>query len=1210
MDINNNIHYQRIKEIVSEDVWQRILVLKPKTLVEFNSIYRLGDATLAKIQEEVDAIEKEYLSRKKTELDPSLKYRLESLRDRLINISQRNNIIWNSKELSSKLIDLSRLTELSRDGIKELLRSPKKKVYLMASGLTDEEQKKLFVSIYRENERQVMEKGRSILFITPAILNGKTKVEGKDIRLRAPLFLFPIILQLDKSKDAWYITMDDDREVVTNPFIERYILNDVEEFNYEHDLSLIENIERLSRTGRRISVHFNDLEKFEKVTTKDPWPYTNGEFSITNGLLMGLFSDFSSEIEAELDRLIYNMDSTPMLTRFLSNEDFHSRGEVVEAKRKVENSINDDSKLVYTNRLNEQQLRSVKLLNLDTVDGLTIWGPPGTGKSETIISIIENAVAKGQRVAVVSEKQAALDVIKYRLKNIENNSIMISDTKDKNGFFKQLGKMVNREFYTFDKTSTRVKKDLRESFSELDLIYEKFGFNNKNLFEQMEEIFNRPIYETQESRRLRYDDKFDPFKNLSLETFKKVYEFIESIDSRDRLKLIITVSNNYFGKFKSFNDIEETIKGKIREESAKASLAQELLNNSDDISYKLKSFKGLGGLFKKMSYKKSLVKKYNLTKQDFKDLGIGTFDQVQKQIIENANKLKDSLLDELEWVEMRRSDVDSCLSKDVNELNLVSLINIDDIANSKEAIELNLIRLLLKSDAFISKMDVLTKYDDKIDNIKELQNDFTSLANIELLVQLDRNLNNLNLNKRENSILKLANSKRHKPIRPFMNEYAVEVKSLVKVWLLQPEVIPALFDISDTFDLVIFDEASQVFLERSLPAIARAKKIVVLGDEKQLGPSSFFAGRITSEENEDDLLDDEESLLTYSRSKLPEIMLKKHYRSKDVNLIKFSSDRYYEGGLDFINDNNFNEESLEYHYVEESNYNDGKNEAEGDRVIEILREFKDKDIMDTIGVITANSKQELYIFNKVLTEDFELFEWLKDSGSFIKSIENVQGDERDIIVLSTTYGPENGVQRINFGPINQKLGSNRINVAVTRAKKKMVVVSSLDLEQAKNKVQKSLHQGPKDFIDYVSFVKWVSLGQAKEDEFKVANFEDTFRSEVERIVRDLADDYGFKIKTNYEGLGYILDIVVHDEKTNRDILTILLDSPQDDRGAREKDFLAQEFLESRGWNVHRIWSPNWWTRNKKEIALLEEIFVNISNEIEEQTSEVEENIYG
>ncbi len=1192
-------HYNAIRKEVSSDVWERIKFLQPKTKVDFLSIYGMGPVTVENVKEHIEAIENEYKTFHHSDLQPELKTRLEILRDKLINISQRNNIIWNSKESKNRLIDISKLSESSIEGINKLIQENSGKSEIKDNNLSPEDNKKLFVSLYRENLRQKKEKGKSSLYIAPALILGKTKVEQKDVKLRAPLFLFPVNLKLDRNTDKWFISIDNGRDVITNPFVEKYILKDANGYNYDLETTLEENITRLINMSKKIQNQFTSLQTFTPISSKDPWGYNKGEFAITNNLLLGLFSEFSNEIEAELDGLIYNMDSTPMLNKFLSNADFHSRHELNEINKIVEGKMNNDSDISYSNKLNEQQLRAVKLINEEEVKGLTIWGPPGTGKSETIISLIQNEVSKGGKVAIVSEKQAALDVIKNRDELIKNNSIMISDTKDKLSFFSQLSNMLMRDDYQVGQASKQVKSKLNRAYKELDSIYDKFGYNNKNVFEQIELLFNEPLYETTLSKRMQYEDEFFHFRNIDLETFNQVYDFIESIDSRDRLKLLITVTNNYYGKFSSSKDIEDYIAESIRNEIKVIEYRKQLLRLVPEIENNLRSLKGILNIFKKSSYKKNLYKMNRMTKQDVLEIEQGTFAKTQSDLIEKSNEYKDSLIKELEWVETRRYDVDVCLSMVAHNLNLIRLVEIDDIHSSKEAIKINLIRRLLKSDNFHSKLEILRNYELKIKEIKELQSEFSNLSEDELKISFNNSLHNVTLNKRENNMIKLSNRKRLLDIKKFINDYSIEMKNLVNIWLLQPEVVPTLFEIHDKFDLVIFDEASQIFLERSLPIIARANKIVVLGDEKQLGPSSFFAGRISTDEDEDEIIENNESLLTYSRSKLPEVMLKKHYRSKDIGLIEFSNDRYYDGELNFIDDNKNNDDSLEYHYVETPDYNNGLNKAEAQKVIDVIYNLKESGCKDSIGIITANQKQEVFLFNEFMTKHYELYEWLEDHDSFIKSIENVQGDEKDIIILSTTYGPKDGVQGINFGPINQTSGSNRINVAITRAKKKMIIVSSIDLVQAKLKVKSSLHQGPKDFVDFIDYVKTkVSNTDNKQLEVNELN-NNTMKDSILKEIKEICVEKGYNLSTSFKGIGLEIDGVVVDESNHKKLFAIMIDSPQDERKAREKDYQNQEFLESRGWIIHRIWTPNWLTRNSSEIEKIQSIISSFKGEINE-----------
>jgi superfamily I DNA and/or RNA helicase len=177
-----------------------------------------------------------------------------------------------------------------------------------------------------------------------------------------------------------------------------------------------------------------------------------------------------------------------------------------------------------------------------------------------------------------------------------------------------------------------------------------------------------------------------------------------------------------------------------------------------------------------------------------------------------------------------------------------------------------------------------------------------------------------------------------------------------------------LFKRNEEFDIVIFDEASQIFIEKSLPGINRAKKLVVLGDEKQLGPSNFFDGRIDKEDEE---IENDESLLTFAKAKFPTVMLRNHYRSEHVSLIEFSNENYYNDELIFI-DKNINKKqqsAVEFIHVNNSQYSNSVNDREATVVVEKLLEKFNSKSKNTIGIITTNVKQADLIEDKILNQE-------------------------------------------------------------------------------------------------------------------------------------------------------------------------------------------------------------------------------------------------
>ncbi|BDU67802.1 MAG: hypothetical protein TYPL_4550 [Candidatus Tyloplasma litorale] len=1209
--------YKQIKLEVNEDVWEKIKELTPKTEEDFLSIHGIGDTTYKKIRPYVERIEahyKKYTNR--INASNEIVEKLQTLRDRLTNISQRNNIIWNTKETKNRLLDLSKLTKKSKQDIYKIFSSPNstktfnliissdviKRKYaktLNNTNKTSEEKREFinkkeitwFQSLYRENEKQKLEKGKNILYISPVIFEGRVNIQDKDIKIRTPLFFFPVELNLDKKRNNWTLNVDHSRDIFVNSFIEEYVLNLEDSFIYEYNNTLNENIANFAKLNKKISNNHMEIEPFRKVTVNDEWEYNIGNYSIKHNLLLGLFSDFGNDIQSEINDLIYMNDSTPMLTKFLANEDFHSRQSIKKTKNIIEEEINDDTKLFYTNKLNDQQLRALKMINQNSIKGITIWGPPGTGKSETIISIVENAVAEGKKVAVISEKQIALEVIKKRLKILKNNSILISDTKDKFQFYNQLNKMINKDFYEIDENiSKNIREELKDKYEDLDLIYKKFGFNNKNVLEQISSIFVKPYLETPQSKKIAFEHEFFKFDNLSLDQYNLTFNFLEKINSKERLLLLKEVINEYYSKFENTSEIIENILNKIKKIVEEINKNKKILNNKEDINRIWEKHSDFYRILKNLKVKKELTQKYDLNSVDFKELKLGTLFSVLDIQVEKQELLKENFSNKIEKLEESKIDIDYFLKINKINKNLIKFIDDNNIEESIEAIKINIIKKLLKSHSFKDKIDLIKKYEKNLTYIEKLNKEFFKFSENQLKLVLNNNLRKISLNSRENSIKKITERKRPIAIRKFIKDYHLEMENFVKVWLMQPEVVPTLFSINEKFDMVIFDEASQIFLERTIPAIARAKKLVVLGDEKQLGPSSFFAGRITSDED-DDLIEQNESLLTYSKSKLPEVMLKNHYRSQHINLIQFSNNKYYEGGLNFIDTlNNQIKKPLEYIFVENSNYDDGLNKVEANKVIEILKKLTKKNVDASIGIITTNSKQEEYILNQIMMESYDLFEWLKNNDAFIKSIENVQGDERDIIIFSTTYGPDtNGKQLINFGPINQSLGSNRINVAITRAKKKMIVVSSIDLEQAAIKVANSLHQGPKDFIEYIQFAKRINESNFEAKEEKIVDEKDMtfFENEVHNSLMDYALKNNIKLIHNYETIGYKINYVLVDKKTDKKILAILFENSESNSSAREKDYLMKEFLESRGWFTYKIWSPNWWINRNEEIKKID-----------------------
>ncbi|WP_052330606.1 AAA domain-containing protein [Clostridium saudiense] len=454
------------------------------------------------------------------------------------------------------------------------------------------------------------------------------------------------------------------------------------------------------------------------------------------------------------------------------------------------------------------------------------------------------------------------------------------------------------------------------------------------------------------------------------------------------------------------------------------------------------------------------------------------------------------------------------------------------------------------------------------------------------------------------------------PIREFVNKFDSSIFELYPCWLLSPESVSEVLPLTEgLFDVIIFDEASQMFIESAIPVIYRGKKVIVAGDDKQLRPSSTFLGRYEDEDEDEENMEsaaalEEESLLDLAKYSFDSTSLYYHYRSKYDELINFSNYAFYGGKLE-VSPNISKTSGDGVKPIERikvnGRWNDRRNEREAIEVVKLIKDilFNRKE-NETIGIITFNINQrecidkmlELEVgkdpaFGVLYTAESERVENNEDVSLFIKNIENVQGDERDIIIFSTAYAKnEHGKVVMNFGSLSQDGGENRLNVAISRAKKKIYLVTSIEPEELK--VDSLKNNGPKLFKRYLQYVKAVSDGNRELTQeilnsvcdSKVGRNEEIhFDSDFENEVHDALEEAGLVVDTQIGVSGYKIDLGVYDTKRSKYILGIECDGAafHSSKSARERDIYRQRYLESRGWNIIRIWSKNWWSNPQREV---------------------------
>jgi len=447
---------------------------------------------------------------------------------------------------------------------------------------------------------------------------------------------------------------------------------------------------------------------------------------------------------------------------------------------------------------------------------------------------------------------------------------------------------------------------------------------------------------------------------------------------------------------------------------------------------------------------------------------------------------------------------------------------------------------------------------------------------------------------------------RHIPIRQLVSRSKNALQALKPCFLMSPLSVSQYLPPGEIeFDLVVMDEASQLRPEDALGAIARARKAVIVGDPKQLPPTKFFDSVVVEdEEQEETIADDAESILDVCLKQLPFRRLRWHYRSQHESLIQFSNDQFYDGDLIVFPSPVSGSRDLGVfsNFVSDSSYRKGRNHNEAAVVVENIKRHFQRNQARSLGVVALNKKQAEEIqdlLQRELDADRTLERKLTDSGGleplFIKNLENVQGDERDVVFISTTYGPsrEDGRVYQRFGPINSDLGWRRLNVVATRARQRVEVFTSL--KPSDIIIGPHSKRGARALRNYLEYA---ATGRLPDTAMPAGGaYENEFEESVGRMIEAL----GFQCVPQVGVAGFYIDLgVIHPNRPGQYLLGVECDGARyhSSKFVRDRDRLRQEILEEKGWRLHRIWSTSWYHTRAAEIARLEESLQKCLNEIE------------
>jgi very-short-patch-repair endonuclease len=433
---------------------------------------------------------------------------------------------------------------------------------------------------------------------------------------------------------------------------------------------------------------------------------------------------------------------------------------------------------------------------------------------------------------------------------------------------------------------------------------------------------------------------------------------------------------------------------------------------------------------------------------------------------------------------------------------------------------------------------------------------------------------------------------RHIPIRQLLKRAGKALAAVKPCFMMGPmSVAQYLAPGGIGFDLVVMDEASQIKPQDALGAVARGGQLVVVGDPKQLPPTSFFDRLVEDDEDDPTALEESESILDATLPMFPARRLRWHFRSQHENLIAFSNHSFYDSDLVLFPSPHKETENygIQYSRLPRGCFVNRRNLEEARIISEAVREHFRQRPQETLGVVAMSAEQRLQIERAIETlakEDAVFQEWLDNDGMrneslFIKNLENVQGDERDVIFISMTYGPQEPGGKVHqrFGPINSDVGWRRLNVLFTRSKKRMHIFSSMGSDEIV--VGPTSKRGVQALRDFLVYCETGILHKTRHASDREPD------SDFEVAVMDALAREGFECMPQVGVAGFFIDLAVIDPgNPGRYLMGIECDGAtyHSAKSARDRDRLRQAILERLGWRIRRIWSTDWFKNPRGELT--------------------------
>jgi len=1122
---------------------------------------------------------------------------------------------------------------------------------------------KSFDNLINQTEVIESEKGISTFGFGFPLLVRKDEVDNK--LTVAPILIWSLKVKHTKEFNTWVVQRNEDDPIYTNDVLINHLQNDskikIDEIPSEMlaDGLIDENelidicVNILSQVNSAVpeTLSVNLRQQFHAginpISSKDD--YSKLPIRHDNAFIdfAGLFSIFEVQKQSIIADYANLMQTGNLF---------------IDSNVTIENNHFQSISSVETDPSQQSILDSIK----DT-PSIIVQGPPGTGKSQTLTALLVNALENERKTMVVCEKRTALEVLENALieKGLDTETILIKDIiRDRRLVVDSVRDRVDdSEFRAIAKKPS--KTALNNITSQAQKIIDIINSKHKKLDEKLldnnwSDTVGKLLNKLRQNKNANYQLNLDnSIFVLNSEEFNELYNMLVQAEPvyslyKEFLNLSFLNTNKYiddnpFGiednikkAFQSYNEIFNSNNSEINNILISNKNNPDLFDDEKRNKFFYKMF-AIISKQKKQSISDAnrleilldnLVDKINtdnftkepVSKENNKQIvsQIQSILEKNKQFFENQN---DVFTKEYNWyylfnklTDQQKAVVTSLLDK-TNWGEVFSIYYFDTVLkkNANNNLPINNTDYTILNDALINIQNEQIKFVKKFWRAKQakISKEFSQKHK-------DISVENL-YNKRS--------GKNHKrlSLRKIVDFDIDLFTTFFPIILTTPDVSSAMFaNRNKYFDIIMFDEASQLKIEDNLPALFKGKQIVVAGDEHQMPPSNYFSkvleGNENTEEeenddektlNSDDFLLSSESLLDFAtEANFKTEYLDFHYRSKHPYLIDFSNYAFYNQRLIPL-PNNFDYTPISYIAVD-GIYQDHINKKEAEAVFTILEENIHRmpnGKYPSVGVATFNIAQRDYIKNKIVErKQFEKFKEfndkmieLEESGFFVKNLENIQGDERDVIILSTTYGKDtNGKFAQRFGSINQQKGYKLLNVIVTRAKYKFYVCSSIPENVFLNYSDLLTEEGNNKkavFYAYLAYSKAVSENnnegrkavlkalteETNLDTNSSSNTKYNSNEFINEVYEELCEHFDKEnVYSETKFAGFDIDIVVDLKIEGIPKIAIECDASANHNSeqAYVYDMHRLKILENYNFVFHRIWSTNWWRNPQKELQNL------------------------